>query len=202
MSLTLAFLKPVAGSLVKAAGALAGLCNLLPGWLWAAALAGSLLHGCVIGHQRDSARADLKALQQRTLAETIERTELARRAEADRRERAQVFEAAQAAINQKEADEKRTLAADVERLRGELRKRPGRPAAGGAVPGGAAPAVACTGAGLYREDAGFLVGESARADRIRIELARCRQLYDQAVTLTRVPRMPALPAMPSMPTTP
>jgi len=36
----------------------------------------------------------------------------------------------------------------------------------------------CTGKGLFREDAEFLAGEAASADRLRVELASCYQQYN------------------------
>ena len=45
---------------MKAVSALFGL---LPGWIWAALVGASLLHGCWIGHQRDGARNELYRLQ-------------------------------------------------------------------------------------------------------------------------------------------
>lgn len=37
----------------------------------------------------------------------------------------------------------------------------------------------CSGTGLYREDAEFLAGESARADQYAIELLSCYKAYDE-----------------------
>lgn len=68
------------------------------------------------------------------------------------------------------------LASDLEWLRSH---RPSRPLPG-ATPSQAAGA-ACTGVdgtALSAEDAGFLVGEAARADRIRIALRTCYSAYD------------------------
>lgn len=65
-----------------------------------------------------------------------------------------------------------------------LRQRPDRPAnatsqaAAPAQPGPSAPG--CTGSQLYRPDAAFLVGEAARADLIRAELAQCQAQYQAA----------------------
>jgi len=64
------------------------------------------------------------------------------------------------------------LAADLERLR----NRPERPAH---VP--EHPRIDCpgaTGADLSREDAAFLIGEAARADRLRAALAACYSYAD------------------------
>lgn len=182
------------------AGALAGLADFVPGWIWASALAAAMATTCVHTHQRDSARASLSSLQAAVKADAIERTELARRAEADRRERMGVFEAALAAINLKEANEKQALAADVSRLRGELRQRPQRTAGAGAVSGGSGSAVGgCTGAGLYREDGDFLVGEAAAAKTLARQLASCRSKYNEAVALTRRPLAPGLSVLTGAP---
>lgn len=43
--------------------AIAGLFGLVPGWLWACVTAASVLHGCWVGHQRDSAVNGLHDLQ-------------------------------------------------------------------------------------------------------------------------------------------
>ena len=60
-----------------------------------------------------------------------------------------------------------------------LQNRPARPDAG-SVPGDAAAGAGCTGAGLFRTDAEFLTRESARADKLRIELAQCQTQYNAA----------------------
>ena len=103
---------------------------------------------------------------------------------ADAAARSRELEAAQtlAAIQQKAADEKARLSADLAAALDSLRKRPARPAGG--VPASPGDPVACTGAALHAEDAEFLVRESARADRLRADLDACRQAYDAAVTLT------------------
>lgn len=64
---------------------------------------------------------------------------------------------------------------------GELRNRPSRPASG-AVPAASCDGKGATGAGIYAEDAGFLVRESARADQLRAALGACYSQYD---TLTK-----------------
>ena len=53
----------------------------------------------------------------------------------------------------------------------ELRKRPSRT-------NKAPDSKSCNGAGLYAEDAEFLVREAARADQIRAGLIACYQQYD------------------------
>ena len=53
----------------------------------------------------------------------------------------------------------------------ELRKRPSRAAE-------ANNGQSCNGAGLYAEDAEFLIREASRADQIRVALNACYQQYD------------------------
>jgi hypothetical protein len=83
--------------------------------------------------------------------------------------------------------EKNRIASERDALLDRLRDRAQRPAGGAggasAVPGNTgvdASAQRCTGAGLYREDAAFLVGEAARADLIRAALAACYADMDAA----------------------
>lgn len=77
-----------------------------------------------------------------------------------------------------------------------VRARPERPS-GAAGQGSASrdgqAAAGCTGAQLYREDAGVLVREAARADTIRIELQSCYQQYDaaRALSLYDIPTSPS-----------
>jgi len=77
---------------------------------------------------------------------------------------------------QKQADDLATinngLRADIERLR----KRPRRPSTLPASP--AANCEGATGAQLFREDAEFLIGEAARADKCRAALTGCYSAYD------------------------
>lgn len=75
-----------------------------------------------------------------------------------------------------------TLAATDARLAtalGELRNRPSRTTRANrpGLPSATAPERSCpaaTGADLSQEDAGFLVGEAARADRVVAQLAACQ----------------------------
>lgn len=65
-----------------------------------------------------------------------------------------------------------------------LSSRPARPDAG-SVPSNPASAAGgsgpgCTGAGLYREDGGFLAREAARAKGLAIQLAACQAQYNSA----------------------
>lgn len=109
--------------------------------------------------------------------------EAARVAEASARNREQAATASLATIEQKASDEKKRLSADLAAAHRELRNRPERPS-GGDVSKGASGPVGCTGAGLFAPDARFLIGETARANQLRTELARCTAAYDAAVKLT------------------
>ena len=62
-----------------------------------------------------------------------------------------------------------------------LRSRPERPREGD-LPSNPAPGSepSCTGAGLYRPDADFLVREAARAKRLQLDLGECQAAYESA----------------------
>lgn len=60
---------------------------------------------------------------------------------------------------------------------GRLSDRPTR-SAGGNLPTPACPQQNATGAGIFAEDAGFLVREAARADQLRAALAACYTQYE------------------------
>lgn len=85
---------------------------------------------------------------------------------------------AQALNEKRKIDELAKLSSDVDRLTGELRNRPSRPVAGGAAPADPTAATSCTGAGLFVQDADFLVREAARAKRVLIERDSCHDKYD------------------------
>lgn len=165
------------------AKSIAALSDLVPSWLWVAIIAGALGHGCVVQHQRDGLRKDLKALQVDVATQEAIRAETARLAEAARRAAEARHQAEVAASKERTEREIADLELRVADLAERLRNRPERPS-GAAVSGSAATPVACTGAQLYREDGKFLVGEAARADRLRIQLADCQRQYDAAVRLT------------------
>lgn len=73
------------------------------------------------------------------------------------------------------------LDADLATALAGLQNRPDRPS-GGSLPTdtGAGSNPGCTGAGLYRPDAGFLIREADRAQRVLADLAQCQSAYDQA----------------------
>ena len=83
--------------------------------------------------------------------------------------------------------EVRNLNARVAGLSNSLQHREARPE-GGAVPGTASngsAAAGCTGAGLYRPDAEFLLREAAAGQQCQIFLRECRSAYEAAVKLTK-----------------
>lgn len=77
--------------------------------------------------------------------------------------------------NRETAKLRRTVAA----LTDSLRDRPERPAVPASASAGDGPS-GCTGAELYKPDSQFLVGESARADQIRLALKACQDAYQAA----------------------
>lgn len=77
------------------------------------------------------------------------------------------------------SDAIRRLTADRDAAIERLRDRPERPSSSD-LPAIAGNELGCTGASLFRSDSQFLVREAARADGLRIELARCEAAYDQA----------------------
>ncbi len=88
---------------------------------------------------------------------------------------------------EKDRDQIAALTRRADALARSLRDRPDRPAAAN-LPQGGDPATAGqgadlgTGLGLYRQDGEFLVGEAARADRLRVALAACYRDYEAART--------------------
>lgn len=151
--------------------------DIVPGWVYAALLAAAL---ATAAFQSDR----LKSLKLETAEAKVHYAEVARKAEAANRNQERQHATDLTAINQRSADETRVLATRIAELAAGLLNRPDRPASG-AVPKGPADPVGCTGAQLYRPDAALLIGESARADRLRIALAACQAAYDSAVTLTK-----------------
>lgn len=60
---------------------------------------------------------------------------------------------------------------------GKLRDRPRRPASG-PVPASSCDGKGASGAGIFSQDAEFLVREAARADQLRAALGACYSQYD------------------------
>lgn len=86
---------------------------------------------------------------------------------------------------EKDRDQIAALTRRADALARSLRDRPDRPIATDVPQGGDAAAAGTaagvgTGLGLYRQDGEFLVGEAARANRLRIALAACYRDYEAA----------------------
>lgn len=139
------------------------------------------LLGYVYLEGRESGRQEVQA---RWNAEKTRQAEELTRLEQQARKREQDLQTAVDTLRQEKTDEANRLAAQYAAAVERLRDRPQRPAAASTpAPAPACPRVAapvCTGQQLYREDAGFLVGEAARADRLRIDLAQCLGAYNSA----------------------
>lgn len=146
----------------------------------AASLAGNVASWAKLSAERNAHQSFRLEIAQ---AEQL-RSETARIAEAGNRAKERTQAETLQAITQKAADEKNRITADLRAALDSVRNRPQRPAAGGgAVPPGAADPVACTGAGLFRSDAEFLVRESARADGLRLQLSACQAAYNAAALM-------------------
>lgn len=152
--------------------------NILPTWPIAA---GALAIGLAVG-----AYADHKVMQGRIDKITIAHAEELRLREVKRsederaaRSREQQLAAKVGEIEQRKTDEidriRAGYADDIASLQQRANRKPASPS------GVSAPSPACqgsTGAELSRADAGFLVGEAARADQLRTALGACYQAYD------------------------
>ena len=79
-------------------------------------------------------------------------------------------------------NEKARIAADHAALVDSLRDRPEARASAGGVPEGATAGVGCTGAGLSRLDAQFLIGLAADAAELQAGFSTCKAALD---SLTR-----------------
>jgi hypothetical protein len=168
--------------------AIAAMADIVPGWIWAAICAALVATSCTTGHQRDKARLSLAELKADVQEKEATRSEIARLAEAGRRQSERDLATALNTLERKKTDEIRRLQRDAADLRLSLLNRPERPApGGGAVPADPAPAVGCTGAQLYRGDAQLLAGYAERAETVRQRLANCQAQYDAAVRAAAAP---------------
>ncbi|RYE51489.1 MAG: hypothetical protein EOP21_01275 [Hyphomicrobiales bacterium] len=143
-----------------------------------ALLVASLGTACVERTGKLKARADLSDERRARAEETVERERIARRATERNR---QIEQERQAAANARERQKDETILNIDSRLRdalGKLQDRAERPASGGGATGNPIAQASCTGAGLYRADAGFLIGEAAAAARIAAERDYCHDRYD------------------------
>ena len=107
-------------------------------------------------------------------------------AQAAAREKEQSLQASADHLRQEKDREIRDLNARAVALSNSLRDRPSRAAAESSAvsvtPGTRCAPVACTGAGLSKEDGEFLAREAARADEARALLQQC---YNQYQTLRK-----------------
>lgn len=112
-------------------------------------------------------------------AETIRLKEAARKAEQDARDReAQLQTEADRLLKESQNENARLIARNRD-LALSLRNREARPAGGGPMPEGSGVKPSrCTGSGLYRDDAEFLVGLARDADQTRNALNQCVEQYN------------------------
>lgn len=93
------------------------------------------------------------------------------------REKEQAMQAEAAKFREEKNREIRLLTDRAAALSNSLRQRPNQSQLPKTAEAGPA-AGWCTGTGLYREHAEFLVGEAAAAQQCRAYLAECRQSYN------------------------
>lgn len=150
---------------------------ILANWRWIL-IAGLL---ATIGVQQvrvSNAKANLAEERQERAEETTERERIARRA-TERNRQIEQERVADAAAKERLKDEQiLNINARLLNALGELRERPERPAGGGGAASNPTAQASCTGAGLYRPDAAFLIGEAAAAARIAAERDYCHERYD------------------------
>lgn len=112
-------------------------------------------------------------------AETIRLEVEARKAEKEARDRETQLQAEADRLLRESKIENDRLIARNRDLALSLRNRETRPPAGVPVPQGAgANPSRCTGQGLYRDDAEFLVGLARDADQTRNALTQCVRAYE------------------------
>lgn len=159
--------------------------GLVPGWVYAIAVAALSLGLVVSNAQLQSAKSDL-------LAEKLEHSktkesyaQAARVAEATARQKERDLQLA-ADENRKAKDaEISALRRDVRNLRDRLSDLPVRPASDTGAPASFGKASAgCPGPVVYRDTAEALVDEAERADTVRIALQACYRAYDAARSAT------------------
>lgn len=107
----------------------------------------------------------------------IAQTQALQKAESEYRAKEQVWQESANQTTKAKDEAIQNIHARLDDALGELRKRPTRPASG-PVPASSCNGQGATGAGIYAEDAGFLVRESARADQLRAALGACYSQYD------------------------
>ena len=95
------------------------------------------------------------------------------------REKEAALQASMDKLRMEKNNELARLNTTVRNLTASLRNRPERPAVPASASAGDG-ATGCTGAGLYKPDGQFLVGESSRADQLRLALKACQDAYRKA----------------------
>jgi hypothetical protein len=144
--------------------------------LLAAAVLAVLAIGWKVHHSGvQSGRAEIRAEWDAQIA--VQMQAAAKEAEANARETFRRLEVGAEAERKRNA-QVASLNARLADALGELRNRPERPAAASGPAGNPPAGASCTGAGLYRPDAEFLVREAARADRILAERDYCHDRYE------------------------
>jgi hypothetical protein len=92
------------------------------------------------------------------------------------------LEAAVTKIQQAHKNETTRITTEHRKLVDSLRNRPTERADSGGVPQGAAAGIGCTGAGLSRPDAEFLIGFASDAARTKAALNTCVKAYNSLTT--------------------
>lgn len=166
-------------------GAIAGLLNLVPSWVYAIVIAALLALGAGqavhIAALKGSVATE-RAAHEKTKAEY---TAKALAAEHDAREREQDLRSYVEKLKEQKDAQIDSLSADVRDLRKRLSYLPARPAGDpGAENAGFGQAPSgCPGPILYRDTAEALADEAERADVIRFSLKACYAAWDHAKEL-------------------
>lgn len=169
--------------------ALLALLDVVPSWLWAAAVAICVATGVaqqvrIAGLNADVAYQKAQAAAEKGAhAQTREQyaTALAQ-AQVEARSKEQKLRESMDGLQRSKDREIAKLGADVRDLRDRLSDLPTRPAgsSGAATAAFDPPAQGSDGPILYRDTAQALADEAGRADRIRIELMACYDAWDKA----------------------
>lgn len=152
--------------------------SILPTWPIAA---GALLVGLALGAYADhTVMAGRIAKIEKAHADVErQRAEVYAADQRDAREKEQKWAVRVGQVEQEKVNENARIAARYAAELDGLRKRAERrPAPTGETSSTTATCAGATGAELSRPDAGFLIGEAARADRQRAALAACYGAYD------------------------
>lgn len=152
--------------------------SLIPTWpIAVGALVVGLTAGAYADHTIMAARID--RMEKATADVDRQRAEIRAADERDARAKEQTWAERVGQVEQEKTNENARIAARYAAQLDGLRQRADRrpPPSSGAAP--AAPTCqGATGAELSRTDAGFLIGEAARADAQRAALAACYGAYD------------------------